>query len=59
MLVPTINRRNLTLKVLDETEQRFSQLYLRLQLAGDNRRKQDLADEAFSLLFEKYKSILR
>jgi len=52
-------RRNLTLKVLDETEQRFNQLFHKLQLAGDGRRKQDLADEAFGLLFEKYQSFLR
>ncbi|TWU49425.1 hypothetical protein [Rubripirellula reticaptiva] len=50
-------RRNLNLKVLDETEQKFSRLFHTLQLAGDGRRKQDLADEAFGLLFEKYKSI--
>ena len=47
-------RRNLTLKVLEENETRFNQLFHRLQLAGDGRRKQELADEALGLLFQKY-----
>ena len=50
-------RRNLTLKVLEENETRFNQLFHRLQLAGDGRRKQDLADEALGLLFAKYKRL--
>ncbi len=51
-------RRNLTLKVLEENETRFNQLFHRLQLAGDSRKKQDLADEALSLLFARYKKIV-
>jgi len=51
-------RRNLTLKVLEENEMRFNQLFHKLQLAGDTRKKQDLADEALDLLFEKYKGHL-
>ena len=51
-------RRNLTLKVLEENEMRFNQLFHKLQLAGDVRKKQDLADEALDLLFQKYKEHL-
>lgn len=50
-------RRNLTLKVLEENEARFNRLFHQLQLAGDARKKQDLADEALSLLFAKYKKV--
>jgi len=48
-------RRNITLKVLESNEVKFSRLFHQLQLAGDPRRKQDLADEAFRLLFAVYK----
>lgn len=51
-------RRAFTLKVLEENEHKFHQLFHRLQLEGDSRRKQDLADEALCLLFEKYGSVL-
>jgi len=50
-------RRNLTLKVLEANEARFNRLFHQLQLAGDARKKQDLADEALSLLFTKYKKV--
>lgn len=50
-----VSRCNLTLKVLSENEQKFNRLFLKLQLAGDARKKQDLADEALQLLFDKYK----
>ncbi len=53
-LVNKEHRRNLTLKVLEENERQFNQLFYRLQIAGDARKKQDLADEALTLLFAKY-----
>ncbi|TWU37420.1 hypothetical protein [Novipirellula artificiosorum] len=56
-IVTRESRRNLTLKVLEENETKFNQLFHRLQLAGVSRRKQDLADEALDLLFTKYKSV--
>ena len=49
-------RRNLTLKVLESNEAKFNRLFHRLQIAGDPRRKQDLADEALQLLFNNYKN---
>jgi hypothetical protein len=52
-------RRNLTLKVLEKTEEQFHQLYLQLQIRGDSRKKQDLAEEACQLLFERYESVLK
>ena len=48
-------RRNLTLKVLESNEAEFNRLFHRLQLSGEPRRKQDLADEALQLLFETYR----
>jgi hypothetical protein len=53
------HRTNLTLKVLAENEARFNELFFRLQLKRDNRKKQDLADEALQLLFAKYSQLLR
>ena len=58
-LVSKEHRRNLTLKVLENNEVRFNELFHKLQLKGDSRKKQDLADEALELLFENYKSILQ
>lgn len=57
-LVSKEHRRNLTLKVLEENEQKFNELFFKLQLKGDGRKKQDLADEALELLFGKYNSVL-
>ncbi len=51
-------RRNLTLKVLESNEAEFNRLFHLLQLDGDARRKQDLADEALDLLFAKYRRII-
>lgn len=48
------SRRSITLKVLEENEFRFNHLYHQIQLRGDSINKQDLADQAFCLLFEKY-----
>lgn len=48
------SRRSITLKVLEENEFRFNHLYHQIQLRGDSINKQDLADQALCLLFEKY-----
>ena len=58
-LVTKQHRTNLTLKVLAENEARFNELFFRLQLKGDGRKKQDLADEALQMLFSKYSHVLR
>lgn len=58
-LVAKEHRRNLTLKVLEKNERKFNELFFKLQLNGDGRKKQDLADEALDLLFVKYKQFLR
>lgn len=57
-LVERRHRQNLTLKGLQENDVKFNQLFLKLQLQGDCRKKQDLADEALELLFSKYRSVL-
>lgn len=57
-LVAKEHRRNLTLKVLEENEQKFNELFFKLQLKGDGRKKQDLADEALELLFSKYRTVV-
>lgn len=57
-LVQKEYRRNLTLKVREENELKFNELFHKLQLKGDSRKKQDLADEALELLFTYYKSVL-
>lgn len=51
-------RKAFTLKVLERNEKKFHQLFNQLQLKGDCRRKQQLADEALELLFAKYRSVL-
>ncbi|MEO1528979.1 MAG: hypothetical protein AAFX06_26455 [Planctomycetota bacterium] len=51
-------RRNLTLKIREETEEKFNRLFYELRLAGDSRKKQDLAEEAFELLLKKYRNHL-
>ena len=51
-------RQNLTLKVLATNEAKFHQLFHKLQLKGDSRKKQDLADDALELLFAKYAKLL-
>ena len=53
-----VSRKPITLKVLAENANRFHQLFHQLQIQGDVRGKQDLADEAMELLFHKYKSVL-
>ncbi len=57
-LVSKEHRRNLTLKVLEENERKFNELFYKLQLQGDSRKKQDLADEALTLLYDKYSAVL-
>lgn len=56
-LVQKEHRRNLTLKVLEGNERKFNELFFKLQLKGDGRKKQDLADEALTLLFTRYKDL--
>ena len=51
-------RKPITLKVQAENEAKFHLLFSLLQVQGDTRRKQDLADEALNLLFLKYQSLL-
>lgn len=48
-------RTAITLKVVEEKAERFHELFYRLKALKDSRTKQDLADEALDLLFEKYK----
>ena len=57
-LVAKEHRRNLTLKVLEQNERKFNELFYKLQLKGDGRKKQDLADEALHLLFTKYSTVV-
>lgn len=60
LVVKSLNseRKAFTLKVLATNESKFHQLFCQLQLKGDSRKKQDLADEALELLFVKYESFL-
>lgn len=52
-----LQRTAITLKVVEDNADRFHELFYRLKALKDSRTKQELADEALELLFEKYKNV--